>query len=343
MSKSSHNNTIQTDCNKRYKFRPHRNILPSTGSSSNHPNTAISSVNKVVVDSENLNGSHKRYTKQGVSTFIKKLYSMINDTHNQHLISWNPSGTSFFVRDVNRFANEVLSEYFKHSNFSSFVRQLNMYGFHKINKSHRGHKGESKNELWEFSHPNFQRGRPELLGNIKRKAMESGLLQKETGNIHASFALIQTSQADLLLQFRHLQENFANLLQGFQDLKKVQIQQQIIIGQLAERQGIAAVSTPLNSFDNNSNHPSVFVTSPASASTWNSQPQKQQDLMISSLNQNQPDQLLDFNSQMDMTDAYPPSPAPSILTSPSSPYNVEHNYKQNLPEPTDLNLGYPHH
>lgn len=96
----------------------------------------------------------------------------------------------------------------------------------------------------------------------------------------------------------------------------------------------------VNSFDNNSNHPSVFVTSPGSASTWNSQPQKQQDLMISSLNQSQPDQLLDFNSQMEMTDTYPPSPAPSVLTSPPSPYSVKHNYKQDLSKEVDLELGY---
>lgn len=168
---------------------------------------------------------------------------MIDDGQNQHLISWNPSGSSFLVRNINRFAKEVLSENFKHSNFSSFVRQLNMYGFHKINKSHRGQRGHSKNEIWEFSHPNFQKNRPDLLENIKRKVIDSGILQRETGDIHASFTMIQTSQAELLQQFRVLQENFSNLLQGFQDMKKTQVQQHMIIGQLAERQGIPINST----------------------------------------------------------------------------------------------------
>jgi hypothetical protein len=162
--------------------------------------------------------------------------SMVSDTRNQHLISWNPSGTSFLVCNATRFSQEVLPEHFKHSNFSSFVRQLNMYGFHKINKSPRGQRGNNENEIWEFSHTKFQRGRPDILEDIKRKAMDSELLRRETGDIHASFAMVQLSQADLLQQFRVLQENFSNLLQGFEEMKKVQLQQQIIIKKLSERQ-----------------------------------------------------------------------------------------------------------
>ncbi|KAI8981822.1 HSF-type DNA-binding-domain-containing protein, partial [Mycotypha africana] len=86
-----------------------------------------------------------------------------------NLISWNPSGTSFFVCNATQFAHEVLPEYFKHSNFSSFVRLLNMYGFHKINKSPRGQRGNNENEIWEFSHPKFQHSRSDLLKDIKRK------------------------------------------------------------------------------------------------------------------------------------------------------------------------------
>jgi hypothetical protein len=113
------------------------------------------------------------------------------------------------------------------------------YGFHKINKSPRGQRGNNENEIWEFCHAKFQHGRSDILKEIKRKAMDSELLRRETGDIHTSFAMLQMSQTDLLQQFYILQENFSNLLRGFEESKKVQLQQQIIIRQLAERQGLS--------------------------------------------------------------------------------------------------------
>ncbi|KAI8079011.1 HSF-type DNA-binding-domain-containing protein [Gilbertella persicaria] len=182
--------------------------------------------------------STRHSNKKGVSSFITKLFSMVEECYHQHLISWNPSGTSFFVCHAIQFSRIVLPEYFKHSNFSSFVRLLNMYGFHKINKSPRGQRNNNDNEIWEFSHPKFQHGRPDLLKDIKRKAMDSELLRRETGDIHASFAALQMTQTDLLQQFQTLQDNFSHLLKCFEQSKKIQTQQQMAICQLAEIQGL---------------------------------------------------------------------------------------------------------
>lgn len=118
------------------------------------------------------------------------------------------------------------------------TNNMNRYGFHKINKSPRGQRGSNENEIWEFSHPKFQHGRYDFLNEIKRKAMDSELLRRETGDIHASFAMLQMSQADLLQQFYILQENFSSLLQSIEENKKIQYHQQAIIQQLAERQGM---------------------------------------------------------------------------------------------------------
>lgn len=51
---------------------------------------------------------------------------------------------------------------------ASFIRQLNMYGFHKITSIDNGGLKFEKDEM-EFSHPYFQKGHPYLLEHIKRK------------------------------------------------------------------------------------------------------------------------------------------------------------------------------
>ncbi|KAI9277371.1 HSF-type DNA-binding-domain-containing protein, partial [Sporodiniella umbellata] len=95
---------------------------------------------------------------------------MVTDPCFQYTATWSYSGTSIIVCNTIVFSDKVLPKHFKHNNFSSFIRQLNMYGFHKINKSPRGCPKE--NQIWEISHESFQRDKPYLLKYIKRKTTE---------------------------------------------------------------------------------------------------------------------------------------------------------------------------
>ncbi|KAI0086082.1 hypothetical protein BDY19DRAFT_895392, partial [Irpex rosettiformis] len=56
--------------------------------------------------------------------------------------------------------------------FSSFVCQLNMYGFRKINRTPRVQRIPGDAQTWEFSHRKYLRVRPDLLEEIKHKALE---------------------------------------------------------------------------------------------------------------------------------------------------------------------------
>ncbi|MCJ1472760.1 hypothetical protein MMC13_001409 [Lambiella insularis] len=113
------------------------------------------------------------------TAFIHKLYNMLEDRSIQSLISWSSSNESFVLSPSPEFS-KVLAQYFKHTNISSFVRQLNMYGFHKV--SDVFHTGAPESTLWEFKHGNghFKRGDLAGLREIKRRASRHALIHRDS-------------------------------------------------------------------------------------------------------------------------------------------------------------------
>lgn len=100
--------------------------------------------------------------------FLVKCYEMVNDESTNELISWSESNDSFIIWDESKFASQLLPKYFKHSNFSSFVRQLNIYGFRKIDTDN-----------WQFANEAFIKGQKHLLRNIIRRKQSQNLVQKK--------------------------------------------------------------------------------------------------------------------------------------------------------------------
>ncbi|XP_010279495.1 PREDICTED: heat stress transcription factor B-3-like [Nelumbo nucifera] len=96
--------------------------------------------------------------KSSPPPFLLKTYMLVEDPATDGIISWNADGTAFVVWHPAEFARDLLPTLFKHSNFSSFVRQLNTYGFRKVVTSR-----------WEFYNGMFRRGQRELLCEIRRK------------------------------------------------------------------------------------------------------------------------------------------------------------------------------
>ncbi|KAK5629501.1 hypothetical protein RRF57_005216 [Xylaria bambusicola] len=123
--------------------------------------------------------------RKQIPPFVQKLNSFLEESKNTELIRWSEKGDSFIVLDEDEFARTLIPELFKHNNYASFVRQLNMYGFHKkVGLSDNSMKAsERKNKSpSEYSNPYFRRGHPNLLwlinkpksGNSKKGAKKRG-------------------------------------------------------------------------------------------------------------------------------------------------------------------------
>ena len=94
--------------------------------------------------------------------FLLKLYEILSKDEYSKIIRWSQNGVYIIISNIDALSKKILPIYFNHQNYSSFVRQLNMYNFHKIRTEQNDQEqyfiNESLNKFKTFDEiKNFKR------------------------------------------------------------------------------------------------------------------------------------------------------------------------------------------
>jgi heat shock transcription factor len=171
--------------------------------------------------------------------FLTKTYDLVEDPSTDAVIAWAPDGRSFIVWKPPEFSRDLLPRHFKHNNFSSFVRQLNTYGFRKVDP-----------DRWEFANDHFLRGRRDLLKDIHRRkststsqhhaitpAGQTAIELGHYGGVHDEIEALKRDKNVLMLELvrlRQQQQAAEQRMRNMQErLETTEDRQNTIIGFLA--------------------------------------------------------------------------------------------------------------
>ncbi|XP_068325389.1 heat stress transcription factor A-4c-like [Pyrus communis] len=186
--------------------------------------------------------------------FLSKTYEMVDDASTDSIVSWSASNKSFIVWNPPEFARDLLPKFFKHNNFSSFIRQLNTYGFRKIDP-----------EQWEFANDDFIRSQPHIMKNIRRRkpvhshslqnlqvqGQGTSLSEAERQSMKVEIERLKHEKERLGVEVqRHEQERHGLELQmqflmdRLQDMEKQQQTMAAFVARVLQKPGIASNPVP---------------------------------------------------------------------------------------------------
>lgn len=209
-------------------------------------------------------------------------------------------GEMFVVKDPDMFASQVIPQYFDHNKFSSFARQLNFYGFRKMQakpiRNRDYDAGTAKHVT--FYNENFKRGRCDLLKQIQRSTRggtvaSGGDPTKEVQSLREQVSNLEQKITDMNDEFEERMRRLELDMLARMEQMMLSVQQQQNQSQFQKTASIgsAAHSTTLQSgvMGQNSQGSSNFLPYPRSDSV-----QSSASLGLSSLSL--PNGLISMNS-----------------------------------------------
>ena len=155
-------------------------------------------------------------------SFLVKLFNILNESQYKSYIRWGPDGQSVVISDSNGLTKKVLPKFYNHNNYASFVRQLNMYNFHKVRSNQKN--GEEKYIHNEFKksktlkeiqsiHRKMRKDKkkytPNKTKNISDKKLDENI-NNNSNDLEDNFALGDVDQLDEDTKF----SNYENLLKN---------------------------------------------------------------------------------------------------------------------------------
>jgi hypothetical protein len=134
-----------------------------------------------------------RRNRGGVTVpFPEKLHKMLEYAEKNGLteiVSFFPHGRAFAIHKPVLFTSDIMPKFFKQSRYTSFQRQVNLYGFRRISQGP---------DTGGYFHQAFLRGRPGLCINMKRtkvKGMTKGRSEPDSEPNFYSMPAIQNSES----------------------------------------------------------------------------------------------------------------------------------------------------
>jgi hypothetical protein len=134
-----------------------------------------------------------RRNRGGVTeTFPEKLQRMLAeievDGSYSHIVGFLPHGRAFAVLDMNQFSDELMPKYFSgQGKWSSFARQLRLYGFLRISAGP---------DTGAYYHALFLKGRPDLSSCMRRVGAPGGRDRRRKSHEAMMMMMIDSSMSD---------------------------------------------------------------------------------------------------------------------------------------------------
>ncbi|CAD8179894.1 unnamed protein product [Paramecium octaurelia] len=162
--------------------------------------------------------------------FIEIIRQILDCDEFMDIIKWDEEGIKIKIIDKSLLQDSVLPRYFKHGNYSSFLRQLNMYGFTSC---------KDQNGILTYKHPYFTQS--QIIQKFIEKKKQTRLERLQVGAFMMEQEELKNTMTSLKQEQINIQQQLVTSIKqqlGFQHHFKLIIERLLEINTIQERRGV---------------------------------------------------------------------------------------------------------